>query len=126
MSLGLKDLKKTKLSKTKERASTNQTKPVTEKIAMRESAKPWSQRGLAKVGKSRTAHLGADHFVNDEWISLHETSIGAVDVSNLNASGILINTVVEIEDRLIEAVSKPFEALRRSPPLSLLFKKLSR
>ena len=69
MSLGLDDLRKRNSSK-------KTVAPAAEKAkeGVRQSVKPWSNRGLAKAGVSRKQAVGIDFHINEDWIEIQAQS----------------------------------------------------
>lgn len=73
MSLGLDDLKKRNLAHNSA-AKSSTAKPEKSINDLRQSIKPWSTRGLAKLGVSRKQTIGVDFHINEDWIEIQGQS----------------------------------------------------
>ncbi len=112
MSLGLNDLKKKRTKK--EPLSASESSESSSASQGKMAARPWSHRGLAKIGKSRNATLGADHYLNDDWIELFETIQGAGDFSKLTPVNMILKTLNDVEKEVVERISRPIRRAKKT------------
>src|SRR5258708_3837610 len=81
MALGLNDLKNKSLARERNQRKTfSAATSEAPKTEARMPIKPWSNRGLARVGISRRQEVG-NHHLNAEWIDIQDRSFLGVDVN---------------------------------------------
>ncbi len=79
----------------------------------RPQIRPWSQRGLAKEGRSPKERVGTNHHMNEEWMDLHEAplfwmeSSGESELAKLHEK--IQKHLVEVEQFAIRFVQTPRE-----------------
>ena len=70
----------------------------------RKSVAPWSQSGLAKVGRSRKQTTSEAH-INDEWIHLHEAPLFWVDLAADSRLQVIQEKLCKIEDQCLRVLN---------------------
>ncbi len=79
----------------------------------RPQVRPWSQRGLAREGRSPKERVGTNHHMNDEWIDLHEAPLfwldpsGESDLAKIHEK--IQNHLVEFEQFAARIAAAPRE-----------------
>lgn len=73
---------------------------------------PWSQRGLAKEGRSPKSRHTRDAHLSDDWSSLHEAPLFWVDISQEARLAALQEALFELERKATRLARVPREILR--------------
>ncbi len=94
MSLGLDDLRKRNSSKKSVTPAAD-----TKKEDVRQSIKPWSNRGLARAGVSRKQAVGIDFHINEDWIEIQAQSFFWLNL-NFSFEHLHVETDLKLQRRL--------------------------
>lgn len=106
MALSLDKVGKTTKAKSKKKQSADSVAPV----PARPKERPWSQRGLARQGRSPKEGHGDSH-VNDDWMSLHEAPLFWIDFSTEARLAALQEKLLDLEQKATKLVRKPTELI---------------
>lgn len=77
----------------------------------RPKERPWSQRGLARDGRSAKETRANGSVVSEEWMNLHEAPLFWIDVSKEARLASLQEKLLAIEKRATKLIRKPFDVL---------------
>ncbi|MCM2281837.1 MAG: hypothetical protein NDI61_08315 [Bdellovibrionaceae bacterium] len=118
MALSLDKVKKKSAAPKKKKAGSEVSSraatpaPPVKPTHTRPQERPWSQRGLAKAGRSPKERQASNSHVTDEWMALHEAPLFWIDVSTEAKLAALQEKLLDLEHKATALVEKPRRFLR--------------
>lgn len=83
--------------------------PESSAVLQKKPVRPWSSRGLAKEGKSRSKLYKSDESMNQSWMDLQESPLFWYDLQQSPVLTKIEEVLCDLEDTVQPFIAKPIE-----------------